>query len=322
LKKPDPIEKALDRLTALKTEAGGASAAAELKSFLENRSNLVVAKAAKIACHVRATELVPELMRAFHRLMVNPSKLDKGCAATTEIVGALYELDHAEPEIYLLGIHHVQMEGSFGPPVDAAAKLRGISALALARTRHPSALDEIVSLLVDEWPEARVGAVRALAVNCGSAGALLLKLKILTGEREPDVLAECFAGLLSTAPERSLPLIAGFIDSEDIAVAEAALLALGSSRLPEALDLLKARQERTIGGPLRKIALLAIAMIRSDAAIEFLLASLAECSPAMAEDVVTALALFRTNERVRSRVESVLAQRNEESTNEVFRQHF
>jgi HEAT repeat protein len=214
------------------------------------------------------------------------------------------------------------MEGSFGPPVDAAAKLRGISALALARTRHPSALDEIVSLLVDQWPEARAGAVRALAVNGGSAGALLLKLKILTGEREPDVLAECFSGLLSTAPERSLPLIAGFIDSEDIAVAEAALLALGSSRLPDALDLLKARQERTIGGPLRKIALLAIAMIRSDTAIEFLLASLAECSPAMAEDVVAALALFRTNERVRSRVESVVAQRNEESTNEVFRQHF
>ena len=202
MKKPDPIEKALDRLTALKNEAGGASVAAELKSFLENRSNLVVAKAAKIACLVRATELVSELVRAFHRLMVNPSKLDKGCAATTGIVGALYELDHAEPEIYLLGIHHIQMEGSFGPPVDVAAKLRGISALALARTRHPSALDEIVSLLVDEWPEARVGAVRALAVNGGPAGALLLKLKILTGEREPDVLAECFSGLLSTAPER------------------------------------------------------------------------------------------------------------------------
>lgn len=322
MKKPDPIEKALDRLAALKNEAGGSSVAAEIKAFLENRSNLVVAKAAKIACHVRATELVPELVRVFHRLMENPSKLDKSCAATTEVVGALYELDYAEPELYLTGIHHVQMEGSFGPPVDAAAKLRGISALALVRTRHPSALDEIVSLLVDEWPEARIGAVRALAVNGGSAGALLLKLKILTGEREPDVLAECFSGLLSTAPERSLPLIAGFIDSEDIAVAEAALLALGSSRLPEALDLLKARWEKTVGGPLRKIVLLAIAMIRSDAAIEFLLAMLVECTPAMAEDVIAALALFRTNERVRSRVESVVAQRNEESANEVFRQHF
>ena len=109
--------------------------AAELKAFLKNRSNLVVAKAAKIASQMRATELVPELMGAFHRLMQNPSKLDKGCAATTEIAGALYALDYAEPELYMLGIHNVQMEGSFGPPVDAAAKLRAISALALARTR-------------------------------------------------------------------------------------------------------------------------------------------------------------------------------------------
>jgi HEAT repeat protein len=322
LKKPDPVEQALDRLTVLKNEAGGPPVVAELKVFLKNRSNFVVAKAAKVACQARATELVPELMAAFHRFMENPSKLDKGCAATTEIVGALYELDHVEPEVYLIGIHHVQMEGSFGPPVDAAAKLRAISALALARTRHPAALDEIVSLLVDKWPEARIGAIRAMAVNGGSAGALLIKLKILTGESEPDVLAECFSGLMVAAPERSLPLIAGFIDSEDIAVAEAALLALGSSRLPAALDLLKARWERTVGDPLRKIVLLAIAMIRSDAAIEFLLALLGECTPAVAKDVIAALAFFRNNERVRGQVESVVARRDEKSVTEIFRQEF
>lgn len=322
MKKPDPVEQALDRLAALKNEAGGPSVAAELKAFLKNRSNLVVAKAAKIACQARATELFPELVRAFHRLMENPSKLDKGCAATTEIVGALHELDYAEPEVYLLGIHHVQMEGSFGPPVDAAAKLRANSALALARTRHPAALDEIVSLLVDEWPEARIGAVRAMAVNGGPAGALVLKLKILTGESEPDVLAECFSGLLAAAPERSLPLVAGFIDSEDIAVAEAALLALGSSRLSAALDLLKARWDRAAGSSLRKTVLLAIAMIRSDAAIEFLLALLAECTPTMAKDVVIALAFFRNNETVRSRVETVVVSRNEKSVIEIFRQEF
>jgi HEAT repeat protein len=214
------------------------------------------------------------------------------------------------------------MEGSFGPPVDAAAKLRAISALALARTRHPAALDEIVSLLVDKWPEARIGAIRAMAVNGGSAGALVLKLKILTGESEPEVQAECFSGLLAAAPEKSLALVAGFIESEDLAVAEAALLALGSSRLPEALDLLKAKWERTAGGPLRRTVLLAIAMIRSDTAIEFLLALLADCTPAMIKDVMAALAFFRTNETVRSRVESVVARRSEKSVSEIFRQEF
>lgn len=269
-----------------------------------------------------AVEMVPELVTAFSRLMENPSKLDKGCAATTAIAGALYELDYAEPEIYLRGIRHVQMEGSFGPPVDAAAKLRAISALALGRTRDPGALDEIVSLLVDEWPEARIGAARALTVNGGSAGALLLRLKILSGEDQPEVLAECFSGLLETAPERSLPLVAGFIDSEDTAISEAALLALGSSRLPAALDLLKARWDSTRGGPLRKTLLLAIATIRSEAAIEFLLTLLAECPPAVAKDVIAALAFFRNNEKVRSQVESVIAQQNEKSVREFFRQEF
>jgi HEAT repeat protein len=319
MKKPDPVEQALDRLATLKNKAVGP---AELKAFLGNRSNLVVAKAAKIACQARATELVPELVRAFHRLMENPSKLDKGCAATTEIAGALYELDYAEPEVYLLGIHHVQMEASFGPPVDAAAKLRGISAMSLARTRHRAALDEIVSLLVDEWPEARIGAVRALAANGGPAGALLLKLKILTGENEPAVLAECFSGLLAAAPERSLPLVVGFIDSKDMAVAEGALLALGSSRLPEALDLLKGGWERTACGPLRKTALLAIAMIRSEAAIEFLMTLLEDCSASVAKDVIAALALFCSNEKVRGKVETVVARRNEKGVNDIFNQEF
>lgn len=322
MKKPDPVEEALDRLAALKNEAAGPAVVAELKAFLTNRSNLVAAKAAKGVSCVRANELVPDLVAAFHRLMQNPAKLDKGCAATTEIVNALYELDYVEPEIYLQGIHHVQMEGSFGPPVDAAAKLRAISALALARTGHPAALDEVVSLLVDEWPDARVGAIHALAVNGGPAGALLLKLKLLTGDSEPDVLAECFSGVLTAAPERSLLLIEGFVDSDDLAVAEAALLALGASRLAAALDLLKARWERTSGGPLRKTLLLAIGMVRSDAAIEFLLALLEECSPSMAKDVLAGLALFRDNQKIRSRIENVVAGRNEKSINEIFGQQF
>jgi HEAT repeat protein len=322
LKKPDPVEQALDRLAVLKNEAVGPSVVTELKTFLKNRSNLVVARAAKTISQIRAMELAPVLVAAFHRLMEAPSKLDKGCAATTEILSALYELDYVEPEVYLLGIHHVQMEGSFGPPVDAAAKLRGISALGLARTRHPAALDEIVSLLVDEWPEARIGAVRALAINGGSAGALLLKLKILTGEKDADVLVECLSGLLSAAPERALPLVGGFIDSEDTALAEAALLALGSSRLPGALSLLTFKWERTVGGPMRKIVLMAIAMVRSDAAIEFLLALLAESSSAIAKDVIAALALFRDNERVRGQVESMVTRRNEKSVDEAFRQTF
>jgi len=322
LKKPDPTEQALDRLSVLRNEHDEQVIATELKAFLKNRSNLVMAKAAKIACEARVTHLVPDLAAAFHRLMKDPAKLDKGCAATSEIVGALYELDYVEPEVYLLGVHHVQMEGSFGPPVDVAAKLRGLSAMGLARTRYPHALDEIVSLLIDDCPQARMGAVRALAANGGLAGALLLKLKILTGESDPDVLAECFSGLLASTPETSTRLVARYMDSEDLYVAEVAIFALGSSRLPEALELLKERLGRTAGGPRRKALLLAIAMIRSEAAIELLLSLLPESTAQSAKEIIAALAIFRSNETVRTRVESAISRFADKSVHEAFRQQF
>jgi hypothetical protein len=49
---------------------------------------------------------------------------------------------------------------------------------------------------------------------------------------------------------------------------------------------------------------------------------LAECSPTMAKDVIAGLALFRNNDNVRSRVESVVAQRKDKSVSEIFRQEF
>lgn len=323
MRKPDPTEQALDRLSALRTSSEESAAIArELKAFLKNRSNLVVAKAAKISGELRLTELTSELVAAFERLMKDPAKLDKGCAATTEIVGTLYELDYIEPEIYLTGIHHVQMEGSFGPPVDVAARLRGLSAMGLVRTRFGNALDEVVSLLVDPWTEARMGAVRALATNAGEAGALLLKLKILTGETEPDVLAECFSGLLEAAPERSLPLVAKFAESDDLAVAEAALLAIGSTHRSDALKLLTEKWHRSAGSSLRKILLLSIAMVRSDAAIAFLVSLLDTCGGQTANDVITALAIFRENGKVRDSVEAAVARRKERVLIEAFRAQF
>jgi hypothetical protein len=75
------------------------------------------------------------------------------------------------------------------------------------------------------------------------------------------------------------------------------------------------------GGPLRHTVLLAVAMIRSDAAVEFLLALLAECTATMAEDVITALAFFATMRRC-ERVERVVEARNEKAMSQIFGQEF
>lgn len=323
MKKPDPVEHALDRLGCLRSEADlSVAVTQELKAFLKNKSNLVLAKAAKILGELHAANLIQDLIAAFDRCMANPQKLDKGCAALTEIASALYQMDYVEPEIYLRGIRHVQMEGSFGPPVDAAAKLRAVCALGLARTRHHQALEEIVPLLVDPWPQARIGAIRALALNGGHAGALLLRLKVLFGESDLDVLAECFSGLLSSAPESSLPLITTYIDAEDQAVAEVAVLAIGSSRLPEAFALLCARWEKSAFSPVRRALLLAIAMVRAEEAIEFLISLLPDSNVQTVKDVISALAIFRDNDKVRFAVEKAISLRNDYALSEAFRQEF
>jgi hypothetical protein len=251
--KSDPIEKALDAISELRKAGPDEDIAPQLRTYLGNRSNLVVAKAAKAIGELHLSSLVPELVGAFNRLWVNPARLDKRCAATTEIVNALYEMDYTAPDVYLRGIHHVQKEASFGPPVDVAASLRGMSAQGLLRTRYADAMAEVVPVLVDPEPPARLGAVRALSTNGGEAGVLLLRLKVLTGDQDPEILNECFSGLMTAAPEQSLPFVAKYIDAEDEVIAEAAIWALGQSRQKAALPILEEKWERTVDHSLRKV---------------------------------------------------------------------
>jgi hypothetical protein len=311
MSKTDPIERALDRLGELRHAEVPSAVAAEIRGFLHNRSNLVVAKSAKVARELRLAEMIPDLLRTFNKFMANPKRLDKRCAAITEIIGALYELDYDEPAPYLAGLKHVQMEASFGPPVDEAAKLRGLSAQGLLRTHYSDALMEVVPLLVDREPPSRIGAIRALAVNGGEAGVLLLRLKVLTGDAEPEALGECFAGLLTASPDKSIPFVARYIDSEESATGEVATLALGESRLPAAFEILKEKWARTIGTSERKVLLVSMVASRLEEAIAFLLAVVETENVATAADTIEALAIYRLNERVSNAVQGAVSRRGE-----------
>jgi HEAT repeat protein len=305
MRRRDPTEEALNSLSELRRQPDSE----QLRAFLSDRSNLVVAKAAKIAGDLRIAELVPDLAAAFHRLMANPAKLDKGCAGTSAIVAALYAMDYDSADVYLKGVRHIQMEPSFGPPADAAAQLRGDSALGLVRTIHPDALFEVVRLLADKEPRARMGAARAIGSVAGETGELLLLLKVLAGDSEPDVLGECFAGMLASGAGRSLSLVRAYLDYEDQAIAEAAILALGASRLPGAIDALREKWGRTAHGPIRKTLLLALATARQDSALEFLLSLVADGDSRVSSEVVAALRAYRNDERVRKALEEALEKR-------------
>jgi len=322
MSKNDPIERALNRLGELRHAEPTAAVTEELRSFLRHRSNLVIAKAATVVRELRILALTPELVNAFTRLMADAPRRDKRCAAVTEIAGALYELDYDEPAPYLAGIRHVQLEASFGPPVDEAAKLRAVSAQGLLRTRYADALCEVVQLLVDAEPAARIGAVRALGLNGGEAGALLLRLKVLTGDTESAVLSECFSALLSASAEKSVAFVAKFMDSDEEAAAEGAMLALGESRLPAAYEVLKEKWDRTVLMPDKKILLLAMAASKLDEAISFLVSLVESAGAQIAAAAVEALSIYRQNDRVTKAVRDAVATRHEKPLIDQFHQDF
>jgi len=318
----DPIERALTRLGELRHAGPTAAVTEELLGLLLNRSNLVAAKAAAVVRELRIVALVPELATAFNKFMADAPRLDKRCAALTEITSALYELDYDQPDPYLAGIRHVQLEGSFGPPVDEAAKLRAVSAQGLLRTQYAEALFKVVELLVDREPAARIGAIRALAANGGEAGTLLLRLKVLTGDAEPVVLAECFSGLLIASPDKSITFVAKYIDAKDEATAEGAMLALGESRLPAAYEVLKEKWDRTVLMPERKVLLAAMAASKLDEAISFLVSLLESASVPLTVAALEALSIYRHNERISKSVRTALLTRNEKPVAEAYRSAF
>ena len=89
-------------------------------------------------------------------------------------------------------------------------------------------------------------------------------------------------------------------------------MALGESRRPGALPVLRAWWERTPSPDLRRTALLAVALLRTEAAHVFLLDVVATAPGHDARDAVAALAVFRDDEALRQRV--VAAARTRDDT--------
>ena len=294
----------------------------DLAPFLRHKSNHVASAAASTAERLEAVPLAQDLVDAFLELMKDPTKRDPGCEALIAIVKALVTLHEPAAKVYFAGVHHVQMEGSFGPPIDAAAPLRGLCGQGLARMGHPDALLECVNLLADKEVPARVGAIRAIVDSGDIAGALLLRLKALVGDKEDEVIGECFAGLLRLAPMQSLDFVAGFLKSASEEIRERAALALGESHLTAAFPLLRDAWVETAQAARRRTLLLSIAMLRLDEAVEFLLARLAEDRDAAAADALAALALYGRDESVRNRVEEIVGKRRSSALKAVLDREF
>jgi HEAT repeat protein len=305
------LEEKLAALHALRANPTTDAAIAALRQALAGKSNHLVAEAARIVGESEIAQLEPDLVRAFERFLVDPLKTDKGCRAKAAIAEALYRIGSTREELFLQGVRHVQLEPAYGGREDTAAKLRGVCALGLVRANYPHVMVELAHLLADQESDARIAAARAIAYAQQDAGVPLLHFKALSGDQDPQVMLACFDALLRLSPELSLLFVAGFLRCDDLAVGEAAAMALGESRIEEALGFLVAAWEEVLDLDFRRTVLVAIALLRHEEAIAFLLSLLAAGSPAAASAAVEALGMYRQDDKVWQRVRQIAGERED-----------
>jgi HEAT repeat protein len=151
---------------------------------------------------------------------------------------------------------------------------------------------------------------------------LILRLKVRLGDKDPDVLSECLLGLLTVDPKQNLPIVTEFLEPGNAAACEAAALALGKSRLPEALDPLTECLQRSHSSQARQHVLLAIAILRRPAAIDYLMGLVASEPEPDAVAALSALLIYKDDPRLRERVAAIVRERGSRILQAAFDREF
>lgn len=316
---PKSVEEKLESLRSLDLGKDPARDRQVIEAALNDRHCRVVAKAAELAAERLSYELEPVLLKAYQPFLQDPVKRDPNCIAKRALARALVTLECTDVAFFLEGVRYRQMEPVWGGSVDTAIDMRNSCAMGLVATGYPRALHELTVLLNDPEARARQGAVRAIACGNPREAELLLRFKMLSGDPEPEIVGECFTALLSVAPEESVSLVAKYLADTNEAIRELAALALGESRLPEALARLReAWEEVLIGNDFRRVLVRAAALHRTDAAFDWLLNIIAEDDASLAEAVLEALAIYKQNAQLENRIKLTLAGRRERRLNDCF----
>jgi len=310
-------------LTKLRADPRAATAGDQLDAALSRRSAAVVAAAARIVGEAELTEQTAAMTEAFARFMQDPTKRDKGCLAKTALADALYKIEADVPDVFLTGIRHVQLEPVWGGKEDTAMELRGVCALGLVRINHHDVVIELAELLADPHVMARCSAARAIAYGrFRDQGLPLLRLKVRAGDDDPRVLEACMEALMTLDAEHSLPFVTSYLEDEDVARRETAALALGGSRRPEAVAPLRALLERSVTEEERRLAMLALAMLRQESALTLLLGILEDGSEHRAREVIETLATYRHDGELLRRVTETADERGDPQLSAFARERF
>jgi HEAT repeat protein len=320
MNKEKPVGSKLAALNALRDDPQSPDAHKVLRESLEDRSNHVVGRAADIIGETGGQGFVDDLLKAYDRLVIDPLKTDPGCVGKTAIVRALVTLQHDTAEFYRRGIQYQQLEPIWSrsdDPADrskdTAGELRGTCAAGLVLCAGSlEVLNRCAVLLVDRVDDARMGAARAIGALRQAEGAPLLRLKLLTGDANAEVIGECCAALLRLDREEGVRFVERFLSSNDPNVCVQAALAMGDSRLPHTLEPLKQAWERQREPAVRESLLICIGLLRSPEASNFLLSLIESNQRGAAGDAIKALKTYGKSGDLRQRIEAAVKQANNE----------
>ncbi len=279
-----------------------------LRKALGNRNNFIVGKAADLVREFNLTQLTEELLAAFDRFFQNPEKSDPQCWAKNALSRALAALEYQEPDVFLRGMRHIQMEPVWGGRSDTAGTLRATCALALVQCRsliETDLLTHLIELLADKDKAVRTEVVRAIEQVGSPAASLLLRLRAVLGADEPEVLGACYGGILRIEGSDAIPWVGRFLASADDTAAEAAL-ALAGTHSPQGFEVLQQCFEKADDPWWRSVLLSAIALTRQDAALEFLL-DLVRTESLNAEAAIDAVLRSMPSEDTLKRLEQLVS---------------
>jgi HEAT repeat protein len=284
---------------------------AGLGKALRDRSNYVVAKAAAVAARRYVTAAIPDLLAAYDRLFA--AECDPLVLGKQAIASALKELDYREPAPFLRGLQHVQLEPVWGGSEDHAGLLRSTCAHALVACDIDGVLrlHLLADRLVDDDRTVRREVARAIANVGGHEAVLLLRLKALAGDSDPDVVGQCFSALVDLDPRESVTFVERFLRSNDGDIAIEAVSALAGSRELQGFEAVCRLWETAISADLRRAIVFSCAASPLAPASEFLLSLVADYDRTVAVWALSALADSRFRNDVRERARLAVHVRND-----------
>jgi HEAT repeat protein len=308
--RPRPEERKLEELSSVDSAADRVVQSAAIKPFLSDKHFRVVAKAATLAGERSLPDLTADLLTAYARFLVDPIKRDPNCIAKGAIARALVSLACEDVGFYLDGSRYRQLEPVWGGSADTAIDVRCSCAMGLVGTGYSRAVQELTTLLNDSESRARAGAARAISCGNPREAEAVLRLKVLVGDDEAEVIGECFTGILSIAPLECLPLVATYLSGENEGVRDFAALALGESRNPKAVDYLRTAWDAAGSfGDFPIVLIRAAALNRTEAAFDWLISIIETGAKAHADAAVEALAVYERNTKLKERIQQAFTQR-------------